>query len=62
MAAYTFTGIITYNAIQTIFKEEYLVDLALEYKYNFNKTLKCPQVDPLLDPLCQARFAATQNQ
>lgn len=29
MAAYSFAGFITYKSMQTVFKEEYLVDLAL---------------------------------
>lgn len=54
--AYTFAGVVTYHSSKKILQEEYLVDLALEYKYNFDKGLNCPGVDEVLLPLCQARF------
>ena len=41
MSAYSFATIVTYNSIKKIMKEEYLLDLALEYKYNFNKSITC---------------------
>lgn len=56
MAAYSVAGVIIYNSLGSIMKEEYLVDLAFEYKYNFNKGLTCQQSDLLLNKLCVSRF------
>jgi len=53
VAAYSVAGLLVYNAITPIMKEEYLVDLAFEYKYNFNKNIRAPEVEPLLDELCR---------
>ena len=40
-------------------KEEYLVDLALEYKYNFvKKNLPDSEVEVILDRLCEERFGS----
>ena len=56
--AYSFAGVITYYSSKKILHEEFLVDRAMEYKYNFDKTLSCPTVDRILTPLCHARFGA----
>lgn len=56
MFAYSVATAITYNSLKVIMKEEYLVDLALEYRYNFNKSLTCREVDEVLNKLCQERF------
>lgn len=50
-AAYTFAAVATYNSFKGILKEEFLVDLALEYRPNFDKSLTCPEVDPIFDRL-----------
>jgi hypothetical protein len=41
-AAYTSATIFTYLYIKKMLKEEYLVDLALEYSPNFGINLSCP--------------------
>ena len=50
--AYSTAGVMTYQAVSRIMKEEYLVDLAFEYRYNFERGLTCRECDPLLDKLC----------
>jgi hypothetical protein len=39
--AYSLTGAVTYKAANTILKEDYLVDLAFEYRPNFDTSLTC---------------------
>ena len=59
MAAYTAAALITYNTVGAVMKEEYLVDLALEYKYNFvKKNLPDSEVEVILDRLCEERFGS----
>lgn len=50
--AYSVATTATYNAVSRIMREEYLVDLAFEYRYNFEKGLTCKECDPLLNALC----------
>lgn len=52
IAAYSAAGVVTYHAVDRIMHEEYLVDLAFEYRYNFDRTLTCKECDPLLNGLC----------
>lgn len=62
MAAYSTAALVTYNTVGGIMKEEYLVDLALEYKYNFNSSLTCSAADPLLNRLCRERYGELPGQ
>ncbi len=62
MFAYSLAGIITYNAVNRVMKEEYLVDLAFEYRYNFNKALTCKECDSILNPLCQERYSPKKDK
>lgn len=39
--AYSAASVVTYNAVSRIMKEEYLVDLAFEYRPNFDSKLTC---------------------
>jgi hypothetical protein len=50
--AYSVATTATYKAVTRIMREEYLVDLAFEYRYNFEKGLTCKECDPLLNALC----------
>jgi hypothetical protein len=62
VAAYSAAGVITYQAVSRIMKEEYLVDLALEYRYNFDRSLTCKECDLLLSKLCEERFGGKSTQ
>jgi hypothetical protein len=53
LASYSIAGVTTYTAVGRIMREEYLVDLAFEYRYNFKKNLTCQECDELLNKLCQ---------
>jgi hypothetical protein len=39
--AYSTASVVTYKAVSRIMKEEYLVDLAFEYRPNFDSKLTC---------------------
>lgn len=56
LLAYSTVGYISYHSVNKILKEEYLVDLALEYRYCFDKSLTCRECDNLLDILSHERF------
>jgi hypothetical protein len=60
--AYSVAGLMTYSSASTILKEEYLVDLAFEYRYNFNKNLECKECDGLLNELCEWRFGEKEGR
>lgn len=60
--AYSLSATATYQAVKTLIREEYLVDLALEYRYNFDKKLSCLECDGLLNELCSQRFGGRESK